>query len=528
MSATVRQDAPRYATLRDYVLVIRRYRVMIALIVVACVAAALVVTERQKATYQASATIYFQDATTQQLDLLGISVGSTVPDATLAQLDEHVITSPTVAALARTHLGQNVGSVSTAINATNNEVAIQASSPSAAVAQATANAYARATRTVSAHQQRAQLTNLVKAVKAQYAPLIAQAADPATKAAYEERIATLKVLARTAQPVQIVQLAALPTTPSGPRTVRNGLLGLVVGLTLALLAAFARDALDRRLRGPAQISEELRWPILGHIRDAAFSKPIFYSPNGKPIAEERDREAFRMLRQNLRFLDVDSPPRSIAVTSALAEEGKTTVAGALACAYAAAGVQTLLVDCDLRRPSVAERFGLARSPGLTDYLLGDVSPTDTVQVVELPAPSMAAARNGKATNGSATGNADDAAIQPRRLACITAGSRVPETTELLNSERFASFLRDVTEAYDQVVIDSGPLLAVADTTMLLADTQATLICIRSQRTTREHAAAVKQTIDRLPHRLVGVVVTGVKPGSVNDPGYYSYSYEAAV
>ncbi len=533
MSATVRQDAPRYATLRDYVRVVRRHRVMIVIIVLACVAASFAVTSREKADYAAGATIFFQDTTSQQLSLLGTAVGPTLDDTTRAELNQNLITSGPVVKLVKRQLRSPLsnaalaGTVGSAINGQNNQVDIQAVSPNAATAQATANAFAQATKTVGADQARAQLASLLQAVKARFRPLIAHAPDPVTKATYVDRIATLEVLAKTADPVKIVQLASLPTTPTGPRTVRNTILGLVLGLTLALLAAFGRDALDRRLRGAGQIGDQLGWPILGYVRDSVFTAPVFFSPNGKSIAEERDREAFRMLRQNLRFLDVDNPPKSIAVTSALAEEGKSTVATALACACAASGAQTLLVDCDLRRPSVADRLGLSKGPGLADYLLGDATPADVVQVIELPVPGRVTSRNGKGpSHGESTDG--ETAVPIRRLACITAGARVPETAELLGSERFAAFLRDVTGAYDQVVLDSGPLLAVADTTVLMAETEAALICVRSQRTTQDQAAALKQAVERLPHRLIGVVVTGVKPGGDDELAYYSYAYEPTV
>jgi Mrp family chromosome partitioning ATPase len=129
---------------------------------------------------------------------------------------------------------------------------------------------------------------------------------------------------------------------------------------------------------------------------------------------------------------------------------------------------------------------------------------------------------------AASGRTAGTAPAPRRLVCVTAGSPVPETAELLGSARFKAFLREVTDAYEQVVLDSSPLLSVADTTVLLAETDAALICVRTGRTTREEAAALKQAVERLPHRHIGIVVTGVKPGVEDLVGYYSYAYESRV
>jgi polysaccharide biosynthesis transport protein len=532
MSTTARQDAPRYATLRDYVRVVRRYRVMIVLVTIACAAAAYAVTARQKPSYVASSSVYFQD-TTQELNLLGTAVYPSLSDPVRAQIDSELVTSAPVVDLARGQLGPGFsfgglqGAVSTVVNSQTDVVLIQASSRQPASAQAIANAFAQATKVVARKQARAQFAGVVQSVKAQFAPLLKgnSAASQAERVGYSDRIATLEVLANSADPVEIVQPAALPTTPTGPRTVRNTILGLLLGLTLGLLAAFIRDALDRRLRAPSEIGEQFGWPVLGNVRAAAFGDPVFMRTNGRGPGSEGDREAFRMLRQNIRFLDVDNPPRSVAITSALPEEGKSTVAAALACASAAAGARTLLVECDLRRPSLAGRFNLTKSPGLTDYLVGEATPTEIVQVVDLPLPPQVG-QHAKALNGSASNGHDEAEPTPRRLACITAGRLVPETAALLSSARFKKFLEEVSGAYDQVVLDSSPLLSVADTSVLLPEADAVLICVRSGQTTREQAAALKQAVDRVPHRSIGVVVTGVKPSLDYDPGYYTYAYEA--
>lgn len=524
MTSPDRQDAPRYATLRDYVRVVRRYRLLIAVIMLACGAAAFALTAREKKTYAASASVFFQDTTQQELNLLGTAVAPTLSDLARAQLNQHLVTSGAVVTAATHKLAKPVpgSSVTTAISSQTNEVIIQATAPQAAGAAQVANAYAQATKSVAASQTRAQLSTVVNTVKSQYAPLIKGAPDAATRAIYTQRIATLEVLAKTADPVEIIQPATTPGAPTGPRTVRNTILGVLLGLTLALLAAFGRDALDRRLRGAGEISEQFDWPVLGHVRERVFGMPVFVSRNGKPVADERDREAFRMLRQNVRFLDVDEPPKTIAVTSALPEEGKSTVAAGLACASAMAGVRTLLIDCDLRRPSLAERFGLQKAPGVTDYLLGEATPAEVLQIVELP-PSPAIKKS--STNGHGP-DGEHEKSQPRRLACIAAGSIVPETAALLGSERFKHFLHEVSAAYDQVVLDSSPLLSVADTAVLLPEAAATLICVRAGKTTHEVTDALKSAIDRLPHRLMGVVVTGVKPGRDDDLGYYAYAYDS--
>jgi non-specific protein-tyrosine kinase len=221
--------------------------------------------------------------------------------------------------------------------------------------------------------------------------------------------------------------------------------------------------------------------------------------------------AFRILRTNLRFLDVDKPPVSVLVSSSMAEEGKTTVAVGLALAAAAGGDRNvLLVEADLHRPVHSERLGLKESPGIADYLSGSAGPNEVVQTLEFVDPAQGAAsdKNGEGPVRS-------------RLSCITAGSRTPWPAELLSSERFKDFLDKVSKVYDLVVLDSPPILGAPEATELASQVDGVIFCTRLGRTTTDQASAGREALDRLPPRPMGMVVTGV---SVRDPGYYSYAY----
>jgi tyrosine-protein kinase len=196
------------------------------------------------------------------------------------------------------------------------------------------------------------------------------------------------------------------------------------------------------------------------------------------------------------------------VTSALPEEGKSTVALALAGAAAVAGKRALLVECDLRRPCLADRLGIDEEPGLTDYLLGEAKPADVLQVVELDTAPAAA-------NGGAAGEKESSS-----LVCITAGSPAELPAEMLGSERFSKFLSQVSEAYDLVVLDTSPILSVVDSLELAPKVDGLLVCVRLSQTTREEARAAREALGYLPERTTGVVVTGYRPGD----DYYGYAY----
>jgi len=313
--------------------------------------------------------------------------------------------------------------------------------------------------------------------------------------------------------VDIAKSALAPSSPDSPKPARNTVLAALLGFVLGLFAAFVRDSLDRRLHSTAEITEHLRLPLLGYVRDGAMGHagPL---TNGRGRLEDADLEAFRILRTNLEFLDSERTLRSVIVTSALPEEGKSTVAASLAYASVAAGKSTLLVECDLRRPALAERLGVSGRPGLADYLLGAAEPQEVLQTVPI------------LDNGRSPGNGSGASKERgvAKLACITAGGPAANPAELLGSERFSKFLSEVTSAYELVVLDTSPLLSVVDTLELVPVVDGVLICVRVSRTTRDQVIAAKTALNRFPPHPAGLVVTGIKSGDEGDYGYYSYSY----
>jgi capsular exopolysaccharide synthesis family protein len=230
------------------------------------------------------------------------------------------------------------------------------------------------------------------------------------------------------------------------------------------------------------------------------------------VLSEDDLEGFRVLRTNIEFLDVDNPPKVLLVTSALPQEGKSTVATGLAAAYAVAGKRTLVVECDLRRPTLATRTGISATPGLSDYLVGRAEPQQVLQSIAPP-------------SGPANGNEASTMTAAVPFVAITAGSPSPQPAELLRSKRCSEFLAQVRDAYDVVLLDTCPLLSVADTLELLPAADAVIICVRASKTTRDQAKAAKAALAHFPTRPSGVVLTGARSHDAGAyPGYYSYGY----
>ena len=496
-------DAPRYATLRDYLRVLREQRVLIVLVTLAFGGAAFGLAAREQPQYVAETSVLVSDDT-QDLDLVGTPVAPRETAAERAAITARRIARAEVVAAAarRLHTREPLGRLTAAVSAQpetdTSLIIVTARWGDAAFAARLADAVAREAVDRTNAGSRRRYADAAASVRRSLRARGRGTQDELTRSLDVERLSRLNALERISRPASIVSPAAAPATPVSPRPVRDTLLGLLLGLTAGALLAFARDSLDRRLRKVAQIRDELRLPVVGHLRDDALGRTIVTS-NGKPALTDADFEAFRIMRTNLDFLDVDARLKTVAVTSALPEEGKSTVACSLACAYAMAGKRTLVVECDLRRPTLAHKLGLREGPGLSDYLAGEAEPQQVLQTVALPGAQAP-------------------------LVAITAGTPSPRPAELLGSRRFGAFLGEVAAAYDVVLLDTTPLLSVVDTLELVPQVDGVVVCVRAQQTTRDQAQAAKAALEHFPRRPTGVVVTGIRAGDELDYGYYAYAY----
>jgi capsular exopolysaccharide synthesis family protein len=505
-------EAPRYATLRDYLRVLREQRVLIIVIAAVVAGAALFLAERQDPVYESEASVQFLD-TNVDTGFLGATLpAEATPDARAATAAQQVGQPETLARVrnklkTKESIGKLRSALSIRTEARTNLVVIQARWGNAKFAADLANAVAEESRRISIDQARQRYRTARRLLKASLKRLGNSQTDKLTQVQYQAQLVKLDTLSRFVSPSKVTGTAVASAGPVSPRPVRDTLLGLILGLTLGVLAAFLRDALDRRLRSASEIRDELKMPLLGHIRRDVLARTLV-TENGRKRLTEADLEGFRVLRTNLDFLDVDSPVKTVLVTSPLPAEGKSTVATSLASAYVLAGKRTLLVECDLRRPTMAKRLSCEQGPGLSDYLIGQATPSEVVQKVPL------------------TPDAENGAAAPT-LVAITAGSPTPRPAELLASKRFGAFLEQVRDAYDVVVLDSTPLLSVGDALQIVPRVDGVVLCVRAEQTTREQARAARQALEHFPDRPIGVVVTGVKPGHELDYGYYSYAYAPA-
>ena len=519
--------APRYLTLRDYVRVIRHHWLMIVVLALIGAGAGLATVIRQKPVYTASSEVSFQDPS-QELSVVGL--GSTPPQSPgqLAAVNAETLTGQAVMNQVRRQLrtGRSMaalaGSISTQVSQQSGLLQITASGSSPKSASALANAAASALVSQDNQHARAQFAQVASNIRRRIAslPPVQRSASPASPLTfYENELARLQTLGSVATSAQVARLADPAAATSSAGRMRSVLIGLALGLLLGILVAFIRDSMDRRLRDPQEIDSSFQLPLLGYVGKRSMGR-VAGVPNGNGAKHESDLEPFRILRRNLELLDHHNPPRSILVTSTVAGEGKTTVASSLALAMAAAGKRTLLVDCDLRRPTLAAKLGVESSPGISEYLTGAASPEQILRTIELPdSLAVSAPADGVSSNGNTS------VWTPQKLVCIPAGAATSRAAELLGSQRFGEFVAQVSGAYDAVVLDSSPLLAVADTLEMLPHVDAVVICARESRTTRGQAQAARATLGRFPARPAGVVVTGVRPGAAGDERHaYAYGY----
>jgi len=292
--------------------------------------------------------------------------------------------------------------------------------------------------------------------------------------------------------VSVIQPAALPQVPTSPRPTLNLALGFLVGLGVGVAIAVLRETLDTSVKTPDQAEELVGAPMLGAI---TFDPDASKSPLVVQTAPTSLRsEAFRQMRTNLQFVDIEHALRSVVLTSSVPGEGKSTTTCNLSVSLAQAGVKVVLIEGDLRRPRVAEYMGLEGAVGLTSVLLGRVPLEDALQPW-----------------GDGT------------LRVLPSGPLPPNPSELLGSAGMEELLRRLEGIADIVLIDAPPLLPVTDAAVLGAMTSGLLMLVRYNRTHREAVRRAGATAKAVGATVLGVILNAV-PTSGPDAYAYGFGY----
>ena len=288
-----------------------------------------------------------------------------------------------------------------------------------------------------------------------------------------------------------IQPATTPSVPTGPNHTVDVALGFAGGLALGVALVFVRAMADTRIHRTEDITSDSDVPLLGAIGkdpDTEHRPLVVHSSPRSPLAE-----AYRDLRTNISYLDTDQELRVIAMSSAMQSEGKTTTAANLAVAMAESGARTLIIDADLRRPHLAETFGLEGTVGLSDVLVGRAEPEDVVQPWGI-----------------------------RGLHVLPAGRIPPNPSELLGSGSMRALLDQFRSTYDLVIIDAPPLLPVTDAAVLSKACDGVLVAAAAKRSRRTQLRAALDRLARIDSRVLGIVLTMAPAGRGADFRYGTY------
>jgi len=332
--------------------------------------------------------------------------------------------------------------------------------------------------------------------------------------------------------VTIVRPAFEPSrTINPPKTASSGLLGAMIGLVLGLVFAFIVETFDTSLGAIEDVEVTLGLQVLGlipHIeeKDIQASLKDEYKQDMAGDTMIRDArlipnfgpqsvlaESFRSLRTNIQFSALDKNIKTIVLTSATPQEGKTAVAANLAIAMAQGGLRTLLADTDLRKPTIHRIFGLDASPGVTELLLSNYDFSDAIKTVtDIMMGRM---------------SMDKIMLTPGidNLHIITCGTIPLNPAELMQSEKFKGFIDEIHDQYDVILLDTPPLVSAADASILTMKTDGALLVYRAGKVARNILKRAKAQLEQVNANIIGVVLNGVKAEiSLDYDKYYQYYY----
>ncbi len=307
-----------------------------------------------------------------------------------------------------------------------------------------------------------------------------------------------------ARNVKIIDRAIEPLRPVKPNKRMNLMLGAMLGLGLGIGITFMIEYLDRSVRKPEDM-ERMGYNVLATIPKIEIEKLEKAKLKMNESAKIEARlithidpkspvsEAYRTLRTNLQFSKIENDLRTLLVTSAGPKEGKSTTAANLSIALAQAGNKVVIIDGDLRRPILHSVFGMSKEEGLTNYLAGTISYKEMFKETIID-----------------------------NLTLVTSGILPPNPSELLSSQKMVDLLKTLQEDFDMVVIDSPPVIAVTDASILSTKVDGTLLVVYAGQTERDAIKRAVNMLDSVSARLLGIVLNGFDVQGIYGSYYYYY------
>jgi Mrp family chromosome partitioning ATPase/capsular polysaccharide biosynthesis protein len=512
------QTSEKTLDVRDYLRPIWRHKWLIAALVVAVTAATYTYYNGQPRQYATSTQVFLQPSAASSA-VTGASA-SQFSDRDIANLARLLTTRPVAVRVAKQigYTGDPIGllgAVRVIPDVGSNFVTISATSGDPVLTAKLANGFAKAFIDQQFETSRQQLRDALSAAQRQYDGIPPAQRKEAAATALLARIQGFQALLSVAVgDIQQLDTAPIPGAPFAPHPRNNATFAFALSLLFGILAAYALDRLDSRIRKADSVEDLYGAPMLTAVPRA---RHVSAGDHGRDFAAGALAEPFRTLRTTLELAAPDA--RVIVVTSALPREGKSTVVQNLALAFREAGRRVVVVEADMRHPTLAESFGVDATPGLTEVLAKEVSLEEAVRDVEVDFSGMDVLEAAM-TNGHGPAHTGG-------LGLLTAGRPAPNPATLLSTSSFGRAVEELKERYDFVLIDSAPLLPVSDTLSILPVADGALIVSRVGETTDDAAERVSELISRVPHvRVLGVVANAVATSTMSY-GYGHYPRQPA-
>jgi len=331
------------------------------------------------------------------------------------------------------------------------------------------------------------------------------------------------LVAEEAEDVEIIEPALLPTRPIKPNVNFNLIIGIFSGLLVGLILAFVTESFDTSIGRIDDIEELIKVPVLGIIPNTTMEKigkRYFERFRKKPRIEEggisQERlvvlfdsssiaaEAYKSLRTNLDLTGLKKFGNCIVITSSAPQEGKTQTLCNLAIAFAQSGQKTLIVGSDFRKPTIYKLFGLPRSPGLSEVLIGNIPWKDAINT----------------TTDMLLGKLEyDKIIKTKgieNLHIMTCGEHTPTPSELLSFPEMSTLIQEFKQNYDLVLFDSAPTLPVTDSAILGAKADGAILVYQAGKTSRNALIRSKIQLENVNVKILGIVINNLKARLVED------------
>jgi len=331
--------------------------------------------------------------------------------------------------------------------------------------------------------------------------------------------------------VQLMQAAIDPQTADNPHNpLERAVMGMILGLVLGVVFAVIAETLDTSIGTIEDVQDYTGSKVVGVIPFIrAESVTASMERRGIDIEDERAlqrmaqlvtyfdpqstlAETYRTLRTNIEFVTVEKGDKTMMVTSSTSGEGKSTVVANLAMAMAQLGKRTLLVDCDLRKPTVARMFGLDKEPGLAEVIVGNYAWLEVVRTVTDIVTGGMGMEDLMQTQGISN------------LHIITSGAIPPNPAELLNSHNMADFVEAVSEVYDIVLFDAPPVLHVTDAAILGKKVDGALVVYKAGDIPRTSLKRTVNLLNSVEVDMLGIVLNGIRAETSTD--YYDFGYSS--